>query len=275
MVCALFVFVGMGLNDLDLKYSKVNSPTRRCRKELFILSIPDSAMCCDEAYHDVDWVCAASFGPSHRVFSSLWALLFPLLPFIATVGSDLIASIHDARNGLCPVHMAVVKAHCVRFSLYAIIILYRTYVLYLAGAELQNRLQSSTIKQDCWYSSLVKDGNCREKFDYSDHIVLYMAQYAVPISIELAYVYSRSNFTRSYTLFKYFMTVLSSVVLLGICIRGVLLTSMYFHSAVESFAGLLVVLLCLIGPLYFLADKTSLWADIAMPAISPLNSRDS
>jgi hypothetical protein len=205
----------------------------------------------------------------------MWALLFPLIPFLATIGSDLIGSIRDARNGLCPVHMAAIKAHFIRFSLYATIILYRTYVLYLAGAEVQSHLQPSTTKEDCWYSSLVKDGNCRGKFDYSDHIVLYMAQYAVPVSIELAYVYSKSNFTRSHTLYRYFLTVLSSLVLLGVCIRGVLLTCMYFHSAAESIAGLLIVLLCLVAPLYFLADKLSIWADIASPGASQQGCRDS
>ena len=128
--------------------------------------------------------------------------------------------------------MTTIKAHSIRFVLYALIILYRTYILYLAGGYIQATLQDSSSSTSCWYASLTRDGNCKDHFDYSDHIVLYLAQYGVPLSIELAYVYSITNHNRYHMLLRYFLTVMVSVVLLGVCIRGVLLTSMFFHTGV-------------------------------------------
>ena len=128
--------------------------------------------------------------------------------------------------------MTTIKAHSIRFVLYALIILYRTYILYLAGGYMQSTLQDSSSSTSCWYASLTRDGTCKDHFDYSDHIVLYLAQYGVPLSIELAYVYSITNHNRYHMLLRYFLTVMVSVVLLGVCIRGVLLTSMFFHTGV-------------------------------------------
>lgn len=266
VVVASFVFLGATFNDLDLKYARSNVPTRRCKKELFVLSIPDSTLCCETGYHEEDWVCAASFGASHRLFSSLWAVVLPLGPLLMTVLVDMAASVPDARNGLCPVHMGAVKAHSARAALYGAIIAYRTYVLYLAGGYVQSALQRGDGGGSrCWYAPLTRDGGCRESFDYSDHIVLYLAQYAVPVAMELAYVYARCHFNRSRVLAKYFLTVVAALVLLGVVVRGVLLTSMFFHTGTESFTALAVVLFLLIAPLYWAADRVPLWADIATP----------
>ena len=103
VICAFFVFIGAGLNDLDLKYARASSRSRQCKKELYILSVPDSTLCCETAYHEMDWVCTASFEPSHKIFTSMWAILIPLCPLLMTIISDLVASVHNARIGLCPV----------------------------------------------------------------------------------------------------------------------------------------------------------------------------
>ena len=275
-VGAAFVFLGAAFNDLDLKYARSTVSTRRCKKELFVLSIQDSTLCCETGYHEEDWVCAASFGASHRLFSSLWAVVLPLGPLLMTVLADVAASIHDARNGLCPLHMGAVKAHFARAVLYGAIVAYRTYVLYLAGGYLQSALQrgggeDSTASSNgvggssrCWYASLTRDGGCRDAFDYSDHIVLYLAQYAIPVAIEVAYVHSRCHFNRLRMLTKYFLTALAALMLLGVVVRGVLLTSMFFHTGAESVTALAVVLFLLVAPLYWAADKVP-WADIAVP----------
>ena len=104
-ICTFFVFVGAGLNDLDLKYARASSRSRQCKKELYILSVPDSTLCCETAYHEMDWVCTASFEPSHKIFTSMWAMLIPLCPLLMTIVSDLVASVHNARIGLCPVRV--------------------------------------------------------------------------------------------------------------------------------------------------------------------------
>ena len=281
-VCAFFVFIGAGLNDLDLKYARASSRSRQCKKELYILSVPDSTLCCEVSYHEMDWVCAASFEPSHKIFTSMWALIIPLSPLLMTIVSDLGASVRNASNGLCPVRLLfqistdffpsnwfifspllltqlsingsfnfssfylcqvdtnTIKAHSIRFLLYVLIILYRTYVLYVAGGYVQSTLQDvSSSSTSCWYAMLTRDGICKDHFDYSDHIVLYLAQYCVPLSIELAYVYSISNHNRFHMLLRYFLTVLVSMVLLGISIRGILLTSMFFHTGMSNYALLI------------------------------------
>ena len=102
-ICAFFVFIGAGLNDLDLKYARASSRSRQCKKELYIISVPDSTLCCETAYHEMDWVCTASFEPSHKVFTSMWAMVIPLSPLLMTIVSDLVASVHNAIIGLCPV----------------------------------------------------------------------------------------------------------------------------------------------------------------------------
>ena len=131
--------------------------------------------------------------------------------------------------------MNAIKAHSIRFVVYALIILYRTYILYVAGGYVQSTLQDmSSSSTSCWYAILTRDGVCKDHFDYSDHIVLYLAQYGVPLSIELAYVYSITNHNRYHTLLRYFLTVVVSMVLLGVCIRGVLLTSMFFHTGMSK-----------------------------------------
>jgi hypothetical protein len=115
---SVVIIIGCGLNDQNLKYSRTTSPTRSCKNELFILTVPDSQLCCETAFHDTDWVCVASYGTFDRIFTTMWALVIPLAPFAATVLSDALLStnVNWSLNA---------KVHAYRLGIYVLIILHR------------------------------------------------------------------------------------------------------------------------------------------------------
>ena len=85
----IVILTGAGLNDLGHKYSRSVSHDH-CLKELLILHVPHSQMCCDGEIHGSDWVCVAGFDHINRIMSSKWAYVLPLIPFMLTVGTDFI-----------------------------------------------------------------------------------------------------------------------------------------------------------------------------------------
>ena len=86
---AIVILTGAGLNDLGHKYSKSLSHDD-CTRELLVLHIPHSQMCCDDDIHASDWVCIAGFDRINRIMSSKWAYVLPVIPFGLTVITDLI-----------------------------------------------------------------------------------------------------------------------------------------------------------------------------------------
>ena len=82
--------------------------------------------------------------------------------------------------------------------------------------------------------------SCKVEFDFSDHVVLFLVQYCVPVSFELSYCLSRrvgSVFHRSVQ----FVNILTCLSLLGFSFRGLFFTSIYFHTSAEILAGLAIV----------------------------------
>ncbi|CAN0495363.1 unnamed protein product, partial [Laminaria digitata] len=63
-----------------------------------------------------------------------------------------------------------------RLILYVVIVLQRTFLLYLALNFLQGLLQPEN-STNCWYSQLRRNGRCSEQFDFADHVVLAVCQY--------------------------------------------------------------------------------------------------
>lgn len=117
--CVLIIFLGSGLNNLDQKYSRTSSRALTdCRREIFILSIPDSKHCCDSAIRSLDWVCVASFDKINMISSSRWAFMMPLLPFVMTICSSYASEFQTRKSSKEP--------HSKRLILYICIILYRS-----------------------------------------------------------------------------------------------------------------------------------------------------
>ena len=124
IACAFFasvliVVLGSCLNSLGLKYSRTtHKALGNCRREIFILSVPDSKHCCDSAIHSLDWVCVASFDKVNRILSSTWAFMIPLLPFVMTICSSYASE--------CVTQKSSRESHSRRLLLYISIILYRS-----------------------------------------------------------------------------------------------------------------------------------------------------
>ena len=110
LISSLIVVIsGIGSNSLDLKYKRSSNKLRMCKKELFITSIPNSQICCDENFHQYDWVCVASFNELNRVFSSLWAIVIPMLPLFTSMIFDLIWYIRN-YYGTRPAGFAIIRS---------------------------------------------------------------------------------------------------------------------------------------------------------------------
>jgi hypothetical protein len=123
IVSALVIILGSGLNDLNLKYSRVSSKSpRKCKRELFILTVPNSQLCCDSQYNADDWVCVASFDTLNRILSSKWAFQIPLIPLVLTIITELASTVLVADSAF----VTRLESHGCRLFLYICMILLRT-----------------------------------------------------------------------------------------------------------------------------------------------------
>ena len=211
LLSTAMVLLGIGLNDLNLKYSRTSSTAlTTCRREIFILSVPNSKHCCDSVVHSLDWVCVASFDKFNGVFASSWAFLLPLLPFVMTICSSYATEYVTSVSSK--------ESHSSRLILYIVIILYRTvsisilsvvgmlvlycrllsssichsvlilsirisqYVLYLGGGNLQTHLlRKSSTSSQCWYIDLIK--GTRYRFQLCSALSLFSLMTATSIDL--------------------------------------------------------------------------------------------
>jgi hypothetical protein len=247
-LCVAVVSFGCCINNTGLKYSRVSANGRAgddCSREMLVLSIEDSNFCCD-GIRSSDWVCTAAYDKINKGLTSMpWAYLVPFVPLLMTV------LFVDSR------HNMLVKAQR-RFLAYTVVILYRTYVLYV-GLDYLPLLYTSTLENDadCWYALHRRKGDCVDNFDFSDHIVFYIAQIFVPCSIEIGYVLSMQQQTskRWKKLLPLLPTILTACALLFLGLRAIMFTSVYFHTPAENGAGLLIVFLLVIIPIYSLLGQ--------------------
>jgi hypothetical protein len=82
----IVVFYGCLLNGNDHKYSRFDSTD--CKRGVFILEVFDSQFCCDDKYHESDWVCVAAYDKVNAIWSSLLAWVIPLFPISLTMLLD-------------------------------------------------------------------------------------------------------------------------------------------------------------------------------------------
>ena len=124
----------------------------------------------------------------------------------------------------------------------------------------------SPILSSSHYFSLVIliSNRCKDYFDYSDHVVLYIGQYIVPATIEMAFVYARTGFNRAAARSKYFLTMLIAFFMIAVSLRAMLMTCMFFHTWQESIVALFVVFVLLVYPLA-LFSNTAMWLNMVSP----------
>lgn len=213
-----------------------------CKRQVLATDVPHSNVCCDSQLRQSDWVCVAAFDRFNKVLSSSWAYVIPLVPWALSAACDTTTSMAHAR----------------RLVLYLVLFLVRMLVLYKALGWVQSSLQPSPGSL-CWYAPYTKHSLClADQFDFSDHIVLYVANYLAPAAIEVAYAHTALSATGGGTWLRYSPAVGAACILSLITLRGMLFTCMFFHSPLESAVGLGVVTLGLLLPLYAFAE-TAYW----------------
>ena len=219
-----------------------------CKRQVLATNLPGSVMCCDSALRHNDWVCVAAFDRFNKVLSSTWAYVIPLVPWALSAALESSAT----------------SAHARRLGVYVFVFALRTFVLYKALGWLQAGLQPRP-GSDCWYASYTRGSVCgSDNFDFSDHIVLYVANYLVPAALEAAYAYT-SLLTAGGSLpwLRYAPVAAASLLMATLTLRGVLFTCMFFHTPLESIVGLGVVSGAVLVPLYALAG-TNFWHNAAV-----------
>jgi len=276
-LCLAVVLLGSGLNHLGHKWTRVSGTGKTvqqelimaeversadsllaqtgtggngkeeggvCKRQVLATNVPDSVMCCDMAQRRGDWVCVAAFDRFNKILSSTWAYVIPLVPWALSAALDSSSS----------------TAHARRLLLYGVVFFVRTFLLYKGLGWLQSSLQPA-VGADCWYAAFARSNKClSDNFDFSDHIVLYVANYLVPAAVELSYAYT-TVVTVGGTMqwLRYVPVACAALAMSLVTLRGVLFTTMFFHTPLESLVGLAVVLVSVVLPIYFLA-VTNFWA---------------
>ena len=241
-LCTVMCFLGSSNNIHNSKYLRAR--TADC--ESYMISVrlnDDHSICCDLkekisfSFFSLS-LCDATLHWSNRILSSGYALFIPFLPFLSTLLIDMFF-------GKKPLNASLRDSYKSRGLTYLIIILYRLYILYKIADYVQRAVQEAE-GTFCWYAHLVKHGKCKDNYDFSDHIVLYMVQYALPSLAEICYALKLSWR-------RYLPTIMIAALLLITCLKGVFLTSSYFHTAEECYVAILVsVVLAYLPAIYLM-----------------------
>ena len=117
---------------------------------------------------------------------------------------------------------------------------------------------------------------CKDSFDYSDHIVLYIVQYIFIAVIELTYITVRRSMMQTpfsnWAFFGDFISASTAFTIIYYSLRGVLFTSMYFHSVTENLAAVVIVVLFAAAPLVLFANS-NIWYKISIGTLKPSDER--
>lgn len=291
-ISLLVLLLGCGYNSEGLKYTKAKV-TNTCHRNILALTRPLSMQCCDEIHHRSEWLCIASFDHFNRYLTSFHgAWLIPLLPLLCNLLSDLFMSFlpspvtstttttttmatgysssssssyslgkSASEDILVNVRSdrvsANLTAHLLRFILYFVIFVFRTVILYMVMTFVQEAIEGHP-HSDCWYAEHLRSHSCKDAFDFSDHIVLWVAHFIIPATMEIAYAachFFSNKGSSLISLFRFGATIFSALVIMGCAVRGILLTSMFFHTPLESVVGFGLVLSTIVVPIYILAGK--------------------
>lgn len=261
-------------------YRDNDSPFRRCNRLLLDLTTPDSQVCCDGRRDD--WLCRASYDEQARFFTSNWAWIIPLsFPLTTMIGEafslffqpsvfnsisnkqsshsnggiaffssikPLIQLFEDSFFGR---YVVIMIRTLIRCTIYFMIAVFRAYILYLLPYYLTEISTASTTSK-CWCPTLVSNKKCLLNFDFSDHIVLSIVQYVFPAMLELNYIFinkfsgvSKSNMSTLLFYLFYSGPILFLLLIIGINLKLMFFTTLFFHSPIENIVGMLLGLIWL------------------------------
>lgn len=107
---------------------------------------------------------------------------------------------------------------------------------------------------DVQLDQLYSDSRCMMQFDFSDHIVLFVAQYITPALLELDYllVHRLSGTTgrnSSSANSVYLLPVVLCALSIFISLRAAFFTCLYFHTPAENLVGFAFAASCTLLPL--------------------------
>ena len=183
VLCATSIAIGAMFNDNGHKYVRVtqNHTCVDSYREVLMIDIKNSNVCCDGLRAD-DWVCVASYDNINKMTtSSPWAFLLPLIPWLS---NTLIGILHGLG----------VVIPLKRLCLYIFIFLYRTYGLYIGMSFIEVSLFGDPTS--CWYSKYMKKNSCQRTFDFSDHVVFFVAHFMIPCVIESSVLLHQIKFVK-------------------------------------------------------------------------------
>lgn len=244
VVSLLVLFIGC-MNNQQRKYIYVKSPgegidCERAFMNVFALSSIDyNAVICAEESNDMNMPSYLPFSKSLSKFPQAWIL--PLFPFIIR-GLVLLFQLLTSQR-LITNH----KASSQRLCLYVGIMTFRGVVLFLAFNAVEDLISKPKNSESCWYDDSLQQskGSCYGRsFDFSDHFVLYFAQYLPIALLEVLHSFEFPfwKFSSKHILvpallaggllYLYLITLLSAYK-----------TATYFHTPVEVIIGMIISML--------------------------------
>ena len=130
-IFSLLLLLGCAINNLGQKYT--TGTTAHCRTELFILSVPNSNICCDPELklHNEDWVCVAAKDSTTKMLSFYMAYAIPLAPWVLNVlldkyrDSSFRFSIDRSNSSVVQSLYRFLRPHFLRLGMYAVIFAFR------------------------------------------------------------------------------------------------------------------------------------------------------
>jgi len=238
------------------KYVRIQGNQENCASSWINIHSPDSPpICCpknkklnaDGEFHMLESsianLCEHSASTYSKMVVTLWgAWMLPLFPFILNTGIQ--AQRHEEQTLRRSIHAR-------RLMLYVVSLLGRTFILYWASDSLEKMIQGPETS-DCWYSSLRWGSKCKENFDTSDHIVLFMCQYLAVQIVEMYAIFQENQQSFS----RWILSLVSAVVSL-ISLHGIYGTTAYFHDIAESFTGYILSLVTVYLPLLYVVTNTN------------------
>lgn len=258
IVCIVIFLIACSFN-MGRKYVRFSH--RGCKRGALDIYLQSSDVCC-EIYSDSvsNKICHVTYNSIDIILSSIWAWAIALTPLICT-------AIGESVSGILNLKLSVK-----RLLTYLVIMIFRLIVLFLFAAEIQNLF--TYIPRDCWYKKHMRNEKCKSSFDFSDHIVLYLVHYLLPVSLELQYVFERQHIIHPPLMkgfgllniyipsFEYWATIISATIICILSYRGIFITALLFHTALESFVAMIIGLLTIwLSTWYLIAREFISWRD--------------
>lgn len=214
-------------------------------------------------------VCDAAYDKMTKFLCSYWGYVIPLIPLVLNTFFDLLFThvdnndtIVNANNKVeaCvtdPHVKAAWTAHFLRLLVYICIFVFRTVVLYMLADFIQYEIQPRP-DENCWYARYVSSHSCiGDIYDYSDHIVFFVANYLIPAATEMAFIGTKiytSRLNVIINLLRFSLPISSCVILALLSYRVIYYTSAYFHSFSECLFGFILVVATVGWPMMMLSN---------------------